>query len=234
MHGQPKRRRPNSRATVFLTVASLVSITVLLVGIAWPAFSPRPRAVWCLGPELQPAPQLVEVTNGTPVALEIELPFPAFVYVASWSAAMGTVALFPSEQLSTAHDNPLPTGLHHLPGLHDGKPMTWPTPNVVGPIYYLAVASREPRPDLESALRRVRQMGHLGRLGHAFDDRGMYLFVPEAGLDDSLPLDAPAAPELDAARTVLASLAGQPGTGPMRELPDTPGVFARPFVVEGH
>lgn len=234
MHGQAEKRRPRSRATTFLAVASLVSLTVLLVGIAWPALTPRPRVTWHVGGDPHAAVQMTQVTNGTPVSLEIDLPFEAYVYVATWSLAMGTIALFPSEQLVTPHANPLPAGVHLLPGAHDDKPTTWPTPNVIGPIYYLVVVSRQQRSELESALHRVRQMGHLGRPGSGFEDRGMYLFVPEAGLDESLPLDTPIAPELEAARAVLGSLPARDAGGAMRELDVEDSVFVRPFVVNGN
>ncbi|MEZ5963290.1 MAG: hypothetical protein R3F56_05520 [Planctomycetota bacterium] len=219
---------------MFLALASLASLAVLLVGIAWPALSPHPRMIWRVGSDLHEARQETEVTSGTPVALEVDLPFPAHVYVASWSTAMGTIALFPSEHLATARANPLPAGKHHLPGLHEDTPTTWPTPNVVGPVYYLALVSCEPRPQIEAALRRVRQMGHLGQPGTGIEDRGMYVFVPEAGLDEAVPPDVPVAPEFDAARTVLGELAGQEGSGAARELPGEAGVYARPFVVIGH
>lgn len=234
MHGPAKKRRPHSRATVFLTVASLASITILLWGIAQPVFEQRPVVTWRMGSDLTEPAQLAEVTTGTPVALELELPFPAFVYVASWSLAMGTIALFPSEHLDNGRENPLPIGTHHLPGLHEGKPMTWPTPNVAGPLHYLVVASRERRPELEEALGRVRQMGHLGRPGHGFEDRGMYVFVPERGLDDNAQRDAPRAADLRAAMTACGDVAALGASGPMRELADARGVFVRPLVLRGH
>lgn len=226
--------RPRSRATVFLAVASLLSFTILFWGIVAPTLDPRPEVTWRIGDDLRAAKRFTEATNGTPLALEIDLPFAAFVYVASWSAAMGTIALFPSEQLSTESENPLAAGKHQFPGLHDGTPMTWPTPNIAGPFYYLVVASRERLTDLEDALRRVRQMGHLGKLRTGFEDRGMYVFVPESGLDAAAPQDAAIAPTLEAARTAFPDPDALDGSGPMRELPTATSVFVRPFVVRGH
>src|SRR5690606_37476450 len=190
-------KRPHSRATVFLTVASLVSLTVLLVGTALPARRIVPFVFWQLGDGDRAVEQYAEVPAGTALGLTIELPFAAHVYVASWSALQGTIELFPSARLSTELTNPLPDARHWLPATLEGTRLTWPTHAVVGPIHYLVVVSREPCTGLEETLRRVRQMGHMARLDSGFGDRSMYVFAPEGGMKVVPPNDKPAAPELE-------------------------------------
>ena len=226
-------RPPRSRATVFLTVASLVSLTVLLGGIMLPSFDPKPRLRWRLGDDQRKVAQFAEATANTPVFLRLDLPFPAHVYVASWSHMQGTIALFPSERLSTDLANPLPAGQHELPGHFEDKPMSWPSHAVVGPIHYLVVVSREPLTELADVLRRVRQMGHMARLGTGFHDRGMYLFAPEGGMKAVPSNDQPAAADLEAARTAFTNLESLDSDGPLLELTDRPGVYVRPFVLQG-
>lgn len=226
-------RPPRSRATVFLTVASLVSVTVLLGGIMLPSFDPRPRARWRIGEDQRKVAQFAEATANTPVFLELDLPFAAHVYLASWSRMQGTIALFPSERLSTDLMNPLPAGKHQLPGRFEDKLMSWPSHAVVGPIHYLLVVSKEPLAELNDTMRKVRQMGHMARLGTGFHDRGMYLFAPEGGMKLVPSNEQPAAKELDAARTAFTNLESLDSDGPLLELPDEPGVFVRPFVLQG-
>src|SRR5688572_12055535 len=230
----PARKGSFSRATVFLTVASLVSLAVLLLGIALPALRPTPQVAWHVGDDQAASvQQFAEVSTGTPIGLVVDLPYPAHVYVASWSELQGTIALFPSDRLASALRNPLPAGRHALPGVLDSKAMTWPTHSVVGPIHYFAVASRERLAELEDVLHRTKQMGHMARLGPGFTDRNMYVFAPEGGLQVLPPNDRPAAVELDAARTAFHDLAALGSAGPMRELSDRPGVFVRPLVLQG-
>ncbi len=229
----PTPKRPYSRATVFLTVASLVSLTVLLLGVGWPAVGTLPRAAWRLGDQQRLAAEGKSVPAGTPIGLSLELPFPAHVYVASWSTLQGTIALFPSERLASELENPLPSGQHWLPGTLEGKPMTWPVHAVVGPIHYLVVASREPIASLDETWSRLRQMGQMARPGAAFHDREMYVFPPDAGMKVVPSTDAPAAAELEAARTAFGSDGSAASDGPMRHLAGQQGVFVRPFVVQG-
>jgi hypothetical protein len=229
----PTPPRPRSRATVFLTVASLVALTVLFVGIAAPAPPAPPRLAWHLFEDHRVLPQGSEVAAGAPIGVTVELPFPAHVYVASWSALQGTIALFPSDRLSTELRNPLPPGAHWLPATLDGERLTWPTHAVVGPIHYLTLVSRQPLPDLEERLQQVKQMGHMAKLGTGFADRGMYVFAPSGGMRIAPPNDAPAAPELEAARAAFTALPSLAGAGELMELPGRPGVFAFPYVVQG-
>jgi hypothetical protein len=221
-------RRRHSRATVFLTVASLVSVAVLLLGIAWPT-SPPLRASWRLGDEQRPAGGQPTVAAGTPISVQLTLGFAAHVYVVSWSPLQGTIALFPSARLATEVTNPLAAGEHWLPGMFESKPLTWPLHAVVGPVHYLVVASRVPLPALAETVQRLRQMGHMGKLGAGFTDRAMYVFAPEAGMKVVPSNEAPAAPEFAAARAVAQAQ----GEGVLRELAGHSGVFGGGFVVQG-
>lgn len=228
----PPVKQRRSQATVFLTVASLLSMTVLLGGMALPAFDPRPSLRWRVGDDLRKVPQLTELASGTALHLELDLPFPAFVYVASWSQVQGTIALFPSERLTGAPSNPVPAGTTAFPGQLDDKPMNWPTHAVVGPIYYLVVVSRERLADLEAAQRRVRQMGHMTRASGIPIDQSMYLFAPTQGMRAAPPSDRPADPVLEAAMKTLTSTRAD-SDGRLRPVPGHDGVFARVFVVQG-
>lgn len=228
----PPIKPRRSQATVFLTVASLLSMTVLLGGMALPAFDPRPSLRWRVGDDLRRVPQLTELGSGTALRLELDLPFPAFVYVASWSQVQGTIALFPSERLTGAPINPVPPGTTAFPGQLDGKPMTWPTHAVVGPIHYLVIVSRQRLVELEASQRRVRQMGHMTRASGIPIDQSMYLFAPTLGMRTEPPSDRPADPVLEAAMKTLTSTRAD-SDGRLRPVPGHDGVFARVFVVQG-
>lgn len=227
--------RRRSTATVFLAVASSVSLTVLLFGTALPALLPAPEVAWRVGDDLRTVEQFAEIATGTPLRLEVELPFPAHVYVASWSRLQGTIALFPSQRLDTELANPLPAGRHALPGPvrgnRDGRAPTWPVHDVVGPITYFVVASREPLPDLEAALAAVRQMGQMGRPGTGFADDSLYLFAPAGGMKGMPANDQPAA---DVLRSLVArSLDDMHTDGRMRPVRPGSDAWGRAFVVQG-
>ncbi len=221
-----------SQATVFLTVASLLSMTVLLGGMALPAFDPQPSLRWRVGDDMRKVPQLTELAAGTALRLELDLPYPAFVYVASWSQVQGTIALFPSERLAAAPGNPLPAGTVALPGTFDGFAMNWPTHAIVGPIHYLVVVSRDRLTGLEASLRSVRQMGHMTRASGAPIDQSMYLFAPGQGMRGAPPSDRPADPILEAALATLQSTRAD-SDGRLRVLPGVADAVGRAFVVQG-
>jgi hypothetical protein len=219
-------RRPRSRTTLFLAIASLASLAVLLGGLALPALFPVPALRWRVGEDRKQVDGFSEVKAGTQLLLEVSLPETAHVYVLSWSRIQGTIALFPSERLNTNLVNPLPPGKHVIPGVFDGEPMTWPSHNVIGPVSYVVLASEHPLGEVEAVLPRLRQLGHMGKLA-GVHDKEMYLFAPSGGMKATPPPESPAVPDLKAAiDDVQVS-----SDGPLRKL--RAGVWARSFTLQG-
>ncbi len=80
-----------------------------------------------------------------------------YVYVFSLSDEDGALLLFPSTMLKTDLANPLAAGQNVLPGKHEGKDIAWTTRSgIAGITTYVAVAAKEPVPELVVLLPKLR------------------------------------------------------------------------------
>lgn len=206
---------------------ALTTLSVLLLGAGWwVARSAARRAPVCallLGPERTPARPFAETAAGTPARVEVRWHEPLHVWVASWSATDGTLALFPSPWLRTAATNPLPAGTATLPGRDGERDLDWPTRPVPGVTHYLVVASSAPLPELDQTFTRLRQASNT-----TFPDGSLVITAPkDRTLSDVPPRERMAHPLLEQA----GAETGAGGHTTMREVADRPGVWLASFQV---
>lgn len=199
-------------------ITAIAAIAGLLSGV-WLTPPPPATTAWSGGESkarIEPAAQL---PTEFPLRLELTLEEPMHVYVASHDLVRGTIAMFPSTALRTDLGiNPLPAGVHGLPGRHLGKELLWHAGDGVGGAVFLVIASREPLADLAGVLRSCRQMGnaafpHLPVLG---------TYAPLGGMGTTPPRTSLPHPLLAAAER--AALVDH--DGPMTRVPGHDGVFA--------
>ena len=157
-------------------LAALVAGLGVWAAVVTPRGAPGPVMTWlCDGRDLPG--DLVELTQEDPLVLQLDLDGPAYVYVAWYAPSLGTLALFPSEQLRTDLPNRLAAGRHRLPGTTEEIEGSWPALWPARSLCAMVVVSREPRRDLETMFATFRQVGNA-----AFRDRSMGLYAPKRGM----------------------------------------------------
>lgn len=141
------------------------AIALLVAGGLWwfgrgDAQRTIPAATWRLGTgtDVKQGQNYDELPAETPVRLAFGCEEPRHVYVFSHSRQDGTVLLFPSEDLRSDLAQPLPAGRPVLPGKRDGRELAWTTRSQILPLTtFVAIASREPLPELDALLPRLRR-----------------------------------------------------------------------------
>jgi hypothetical protein len=122
------------------------------------------QAHWQVGADRASSEIYQEVDAETPIRLVLDLPFSAHVYLVSHDLSYGCSALFPSEYLrSDLTGNPLPAGEHILPGSGVADPeleLFWQSGDATSPYTCLLIVSDKAIPELEAAVKRLRQMGN--------------------------------------------------------------------------
>lgn len=200
----PERRRW-LLATEAVVLAALVA--------AWFVGAGRtpPTVAWGFGETRSSAEPFAEFPSGFPLRLELDLPRPMFVYVASHDTLRGNVALWPSTQLRTDVANgALRAGHHVLPGSWRDQSIAWHVGDQVGVTTFMVIASETPIDDLTATMRSFRQMGNT-----AFPDRTTCAtYAPDAGMDAMPPRSSIA----HALLAECAALATAAHDGPMHPL----------------
>ena len=210
-------------ARAALVGASLAAITALaaLPFLEAPA---APVATWHFGPGRETAEPFEAVHRFDAMSLTIELPWPGYVYVASFDHRNGTVGYYPTEFLGSDHgagDGPMhrfEEGRHELPGPWDGKQQSWFVPDVEEALSLCVVVSRERLDSLDECMQLLRQVGN-----RAFGNRAMGSYMPRAGRDKLIGMRKPPHPVLLAARDQADSIA----PGSMVRWAESEGVFIK-------
>ncbi len=158
-----------------------VALAALLLW-TWTGSSAAPKLNWRIEAELADGEVFAEVPVETPIRLELELPWEAHVYVASFDLLRGSIAMFPSTYLRTEHsENPLPAGHHELPGRLKETQLEWHSGDAPGPISIMVVVSETALPDLEATMLDFRQMGNA-----AFPTRAkLGTYAPKGGMSET-------------------------------------------------
>jgi hypothetical protein len=138
-------------------------------------------------------------------------------YVASYSDLDGTIALFPSPQLTTSVGNPLPAARTVLPGRHGDKELTWIAREDTNATTYVAVAAAEPIADLAATLERCRQASNT-----TFPDGSYAVTNPRT---EGSPAGAPRTPIAHRLLAEAAALTPDSPNGPMHASHSVAGVF---------
>jgi hypothetical protein len=116
-----------------------------------------PVLAWKLGADGAAPQQFAVASAEAPLALRVQSRSDVHVYVASFSATDGTLALFPTPMLVSDAQNPLTAGEHLLPGKKGEQSLTWPVRGgVPGATDYVAVASKKALPELAAVLAKCR------------------------------------------------------------------------------
>jgi len=164
----------------FVLIAEAAALCVLLVWLATGLGTDAvPRVHWRIDERDDPVEAFAEVEMETPLTLEVDLPFDAYLYVASFEPVRGSIAMFPSNFLrSDVPANPLAEGVHRLPGKHGDVDLLWHSGDVPSPISFMVVVSRDRLPELEAAMKTFRQFGNAAfpqrrKLGSYAPDGGM-------------------------------------------------------------
>jgi hypothetical protein len=197
---------------------------ILLVGLLgfWLASrqEPAPRVSWQFGDTRTAQEPFAELPADFPVRLTVELDSPRHVYVASWDMLRGNIALWPSTRLkSVLTTNPLAAGTHALPGRYEQQDIVWHVGDGVGVTTFFVIASKQPLPDLASAMQRFRQMGNA-----AFPGRHQCAtYAPNEGMAAVPPRNAIAHELLK----LCSEQAGLEHDGEMVAVPGRPGVWMK-------
>lgn len=150
-----------------------------------------------------------------------------YVYVFSLSDEDGALLLFPSTMLKTDLANPLAAGQNVLPGKHEGKDIAWTTRSgIAGITTYVAVAAKEPVPELVALLPKLRMWTN-----SSLPSGEMGVTNPANG---EKPLAGPHTREFPAAvlQRAAALSANEPQpNGPMRADSELPGVWLSSWCV---
>ncbi len=213
------KRIPRSDRTPRRTVVIFCGVALAALGtISLWSGQDLPRATWRDGAG-DPMSAYSHVDPSAAFTLQLELPRPMHVYVASHDLVRGTLAMRPSATLrGDAAPNPLPAGRHDLPGVHLDRALQWPVGDGVGMNTVVLIASEEPLPELVAALARCRQLGNA-----AFPDRPLLgTYAPATGMESTPPRSRPAHPLLEACSALIAERADSD----LLPVPDAPGVYA--------
>jgi len=162
----------------------IVGLAALVGLLATGRHPSAPVATWQFGEDRKPIGPFDRVPMFEDMRLVLDLPTAGYVYVASFDLRRGTTAYYPTDYLDTDHEDPssgrmnrFPAGRHELPGAWQGKDQVWSVPDVEDEAVGLCVVfSREPLPELESALRSCVQVGNIG-----FPDKSMGRYMPRGG-----------------------------------------------------
>ncbi|MBL8731072.1 MAG: hypothetical protein JNN13_01745 [Planctomycetes bacterium] len=143
-----------------LLVPMIAVVAAVTVWKAAPMLASAPAATWRVGNDaaMRQGRNYDDLVADSPVRLAVTCDEPCRVYVFSHSDTDGTILLFPSPDLQSDLPGLLPKGSHVLPGKLDGKELAWTTRSGVLPVTtFVVVAAREPVPELEALLPRVRR-----------------------------------------------------------------------------
>lgn len=143
-----------------LLLPMIAVVAALAVWKAAPMLASAPAATWRVGNDaaMRQGRNYDDLPAESPVRLAVTCDEPCHVYVFSHSETDGTILLFPSPDLQSDLHNPLAKGSHVLPGKLDGKEPAWTTRSGVLPVTtFVVVAAREPVPQLEALLPRLRR-----------------------------------------------------------------------------
>ncbi|MCA8957254.1 MAG: hypothetical protein KDC87_14355 [Planctomycetes bacterium] len=170
----------------FVLITLAAAAVVAAIGLT--TLEPRaPSVTWAFGngTEQHTVEPFGSVPRWDDMAVEVSLPWPAYVYVVAFDYQRGTVTYFPSEFLGTDYRdavtgrmNHFPAGNHRIPGQWQGTALKWFVPDVAETVSLCTVVSREPLEKLETTLKLTRQAGNT-----AFPDKSMGLYMPRAGRD---------------------------------------------------
>jgi hypothetical protein len=187
----------------FVLLVLGVGAAALVLGLLLLRPAAAPSVTWRFGADRTAVQPFEQVPMWEPMDCEVDLPFPAFVYVVSFDYVRGTVTYFPTEYLGTDHldqatgtMNRLAAGRHRIPGTWDAKPLTWYVPNTEESVSLCVVVSRQAIPELDARLVLTRQFGN-----RAFKDRSMGYYMPRAGRDQLIGQKALPHPVLQAAQS---------------------------------
>lgn len=138
-----------------ITVAFAAVATVLLWNVA--PSTDAPVLTWKLGADGAEPQQYAVASADSPLRLHVLSRSDVNVYVASFNATDGTLALFPTPMLSSDAANPLTAGEHLLPGKRGDQSIAWPVRSgVPGATDYVVVASKQALPELAAVLAKCR------------------------------------------------------------------------------
>jgi hypothetical protein len=201
----------------------LLPLLVLAVGAAiwWQggqqALPAVPACTWRIGDRPTAATQFEKIATEAPVRLAVAADRPWHWYVASWSQEDGLIALFPTPQLTTSAQNPIGVGRTLLPGKFGEHQLSWPMRGgVIGVTSFLAIASREPLPELAAYLATLRQASN-----QAFPDGSMSVANPKAGE----PVDGPNKPLSQPMLRKAFDLDASQHNGPMAPMPGRGDIY---------
>lgn len=209
-----------------LRVFLLPGLVVVVGVVAWQFSAPPPTTLPALtwrsgkGTEVQQGQNFVKLAPESPVQLSLHTAEPIHLTVWSHSSEDGTLQLFPTAGLETNRKNPLPAGQSVLPGTFGDKELAWTTRSgILATTTYVAIASREPLPELTQLADRVRSWSN-----SVFPDRSMQVTKP-AGTANLLgaPREPWASPLLQRAADQLRDQT-EPN-GPMTPFADRDGVW---------
>lgn len=202
-----------------------LAVTGIAAALWWRAPSATPTLACAFrlgaGTDVHHATQFAKLAADTPFRIAVRIDQPHHVYIFSHSAEDGTLLLFPSPQVKSDQQNPLPPGQSVLPGVQDGKDLAWTTRSgVLATTTVLLLASAAPIPELEALAGKVRRWSN-----SVFPDRSMQVTLPSPGAD------VVGKPHGDWPDGLLRATASQlqartDPNGPLEPLHGHPGVFA--------
>lgn len=190
-----------------------------------------PAATWRHGhgDEIHHGRNYEELAAETAVRLSFACDEPRHVYVFSHSREDGTLQLFPHEALRSDLAQPVPPGRPVLPGRRAGRDLAWTTRSGIRALTtFVAIAAREPVPELEALLGKVRHWST-----SVLADGSMQVTQPALAANEPLlgkPGDPWAAPILAAAAELFTSETDV--NGPMLPLAPRDGVWCTAWRVK--
>lgn len=214
--------------------ARLFVLPLLAAGVAFAAWqfgglgrgpaANGPAATWRVGGDVDftQARNWDELPAESRLRLSWNAPEPMHVYVFGRSGTDGTLLLWPAAELKSDLPQPLPAGPSVLPGKRADKELAWSTRSLVLPsTTYVVVAAKEPVPELEALLPKLRRWST-----SVLPDGSMQVTKP--GITGGDPVDG--APGSGWPAPLLQQIADLFTTetivnGPLRALPGRSGVF---------
>ena len=179
-----------------------------------------PACTWRIGTctDIRQGSNYDELAPDTPFRLSFRARASTHVYVFSHNAEDGTVLLWPSPELHSDRQQPLPAGQSVLPGSIGDKELAWTTRSGIrATTTYAVVASLQPVAELEALLPTLRHWTNT-----VFPDHTMLVTNPPSGAQRADRTSFPnALLELAARHTVTERLPN----GPLTADPDRPGLW---------
>jgi hypothetical protein len=189
-------------------------------GIWWNEEPAGPACTWRIGTgaEIRQGTHYERLPPETPFRLSLHTAEAMHVYVFSNSAEDGTLLLWPTSALRSDLDQPLPAGHHVLPGSLEGKELAWTTrTGIRASTTFVVVAAREPIPELEAFMPRLRHWTNT-----VFPEHTMLVTNPPTGTEVLRGSEFPTPLLLRAARYRVTEVLPN---GPLGADPEAPGVW---------